>query len=188
MKWFEKIKLRNLLWEMFSIVFAVSLALFLNEWRGEIQKENQLISAREKIKNEIRENIKEIQSTLKMHKAQLKALEDSKEEIEGSTKRFYEYDFGVAVLNLKDDNWETIKLTQIVNEFSFEELSGLSELYRSKETIDKLQDNLLTTIFSLEFNDPQKSQQVYFSLHSYLIQIIAWEQEILRGLEEYAEA
>ena len=43
----RKINLRKVLVEMISVIFAVLLALFLNEWRSNLKQQEELRKARE---------------------------------------------------------------------------------------------------------------------------------------------
>ena len=185
-KWFSELKPGNILIEVLSVVFAVLLALFLNEWRSEKLTQATFEEARTKIQNEIRENAEEIRTKQKYHKQQVVQLESIADSLLLSDKALYEYDnFGIAIINLKFAAWESVRMTEIVNEFSFDDLSRLAEIYKGFETMNGLQDNMIGIIYSMDFNDNNKRVEAYHSIRSYLFQIQIWEQEILADLDQF---
>ncbi len=179
----SKINLRQILVEMISVVFAVLLALFLNEWRSNLKQKEELNKARANLKEELLSNRDELKQKIQFHEFQYKQLIELKDSLKTLDQPFSSYDVGVAVLNLKKAAWESITLTDVVNRLQFEELSDYSELYRGYQLIEKLQDSYINGAFSLEFNQSENSEYAYRVTRNHLNQMIVWERELLSELE-----
>ncbi len=173
--------------EMISVVFAVLLALLLNELRNNVKDNILLEKARRNLQEELRYNLDETKNKLSLHQSQLEELEQLADSLQVLDLPFYEYQVPVGILNLKDAAWQSITLTNVVNQLEFEELSTYSELYRGYEIIDKLQDNYIEEAFSMEFSRPENSNQAYLITRTHFYQMIAWEGELIEQIEGMLE-
>ncbi|MEO9872358.1 hypothetical protein [Ekhidna sp.] len=169
--------------EMISVIFAVLLALLLNEWRNNIKQNHQLDKARANLKEELLYNLEEAKTKLNQHNIQLTQLEKLADSIPELDQPFYQYNMSVGFLNLKKAVWESIILTDVVNQLEFSELSDYSELYRDFELIDELQNAYLREVFSLEFNKIENAQQGYLVTKNHLLQMTMWEGELISEID-----
>ncbi len=180
---FRRIDWSRILVEMISVVFAVLLALFLNEWRNSVRENHQLAEARANMTLELRHNLSETEVKLSEHRKQLKELEQLKDSIGKFKLPISEYRFGVGILNLQEASWRSITLTKVVNKLEFEELNRFSELYRSFELVNKLQDGYMQVAFSLDFNKAENSELGYLATKNHLVQMISWEEELIEEIK-----
>lgn len=180
---FQRVEWAKVAIEILSVVFAVLLALFLNEWRNNIKQNEQLNQARANLREELVYNLEETKSKLALHQSQLKYLEHLMDSVKSFELPFNEYQVSVGLLNLKDAVWQSITLTDVVNQLKFEEISDYSELYRGYEFIDKLQNTYLEQVFSMEFNKVENSNQGYLVTKNHLLQMITWEEELINEIE-----
>ncbi len=176
--------LRSILIEIPSVVFAVLLALFLNEWRNSINQDKLLENARSNLQEELLFNQKELREKISSHQAQLHNLTEFKDSVDVLDQPFSTYNLGVAVLNLKVAAWNSITLTDVVNQMEFSELGDFSELYQAFQLINKLQDSYIAEAFSLNFNNAENSNDAYYVTKSHLEQMIRWEQELLSEIDD----
>ena len=180
---FHRIEWGKVAIEVISVVFAVLLALLLNELRNNIKENEQLKKARANLKEELVYNLKETKSKLALHQSQLEYLELLEDSVKSFELPFNEYQVSVGILNLKDAAWQSITLTNVVNQLDFEELSNYSELYRGYRLIDKLQNAYMEEVFSMEFNKAENSDQGYLVTKNHLNQMITWEKELIQEIE-----
>lgn len=182
---FPNVDWRKIAIEILSVIFAVTLALLLNEWRNNFNQERLLQKAQQNLQEEMNHNREELQTKAELHQAQLKQLIALQDSVGQLTLPFFEYEIGVGILNIKKAAWESIILTDVVNQLEFSELSSFSELYRGFDLIDQLQSSYLREVFSLEFSKVENSDQALLVTKNHLTQMAAWETELLEELNKF---
>ena len=70
----QRLTISNILIESFSVIFAVLLALFVNEWRKDISDDRNASDALGKIIIEIKENKTKLESSITQHEETVKKL------------------------------------------------------------------------------------------------------------------
>lgn len=179
-----RLDIRGILIEILSVVFAVLLALFLNEWRNNIKDDQLLEKARTNLQEELTFNQQELEQKIRFHQSQLENLNLLKDSIKVFDQPFATYDMGVAILNIRQAAWQSIILTDVVNQLEFSELNDYSELYQAYQLVIKLQDSYIEEAFSLAFNQADNSEEAYQVTRSHLTQMIAWEKELLNEVRQ----
>ena len=122
-----KDKLPELLLEAVSVVFAVLLALAVDEWR-ETRSRNALAErARAGILEEIRSNETELRSTLAENRALLLHIEQGLLRLEQKRDTSLQFHFEIALLS--SAAWNTAQMTQAANYLDFDWLRRVSDVY-----------------------------------------------------------
>lgn len=122
-----KEKLPELILEAVSVVFAVLLALAVDEWR-ETRSRNALAErARASILEEIRNNETELRNTRDNNRALLAKIEEAQSQL--AQKRNTSLDFHFEIALLSSSAWNTAQMTQAANHLDFEWLRRISNVY-----------------------------------------------------------
>lgn len=139
----EKIDFRYLIIEAILIVFTVSLALAMNEWRSNVKERKTRDKVLKNILSEIESNKQDLESKLEYHLQTAQNIgnylsSDSLwstlefhsgiEAISGMMTR------GISNPNLQSGAWDSAVLSGVVNSFDYDILYTLSNLYQVQET------------------------------------------------------
>lgn len=138
----SKIDIRHLLIEAFLIVFAVSLALALNEWRAGAKENETKDKVLRNIISEVQSNKEDLETKLDYH------LQTSQKMgaylASDSLWSTLNYNSGVGAVNqlmpegirnpnLQTGAWNSAVLSGVVNSFDYDILYALSKLYQIQE-------------------------------------------------------
>jgi hypothetical protein len=120
-------RLPELLLEAASVVFAVLLALAVDEWR-ETRSRNALADrARASILEEIRTNEAELRNTRDSNRALLGRIEEALLRLKQKRDTALEFNFQIALLS--SAAWNTAQMTQAANFLDFEWVRRISKVY-----------------------------------------------------------
>ncbi|HWM89476.1 MAG TPA: hypothetical protein VN493_01775 [Thermoanaerobaculia bacterium] len=120
-------KLPELLLEAVSVVFAVLLALAVDEWR-ETRSRNALAArARASILEEIRNNESELRNTQDNNRALLRQVEEALLQILQKRDMALQFHFEIALLS--SASWNTAQMTQAANFLDFDWVRRVSNVY-----------------------------------------------------------
>lgn len=130
----KKIPFKRLLLEIVSVVFAVLLALGVNEWRKNLENEQLSQQALANIAQEIEANKSDIVKGLAEHKrlssyldSTLKAYNNMPQENVKRVKKSFRFSYEHSVLN--NTAWNSAQITQAVKFMDYETISALSTIY-----------------------------------------------------------
>ncbi len=130
----KKIPFKRLLLEIASVVFAVLLALGVNEWRKNLENEHLSQQALKNIVQEIEANKSDIVNGLAEHKrlssyldSTLKAYNNMPKENVKTVKKSFRFSYEHSVLN--NTAWNSAQITQAVKFMDYETISTLSTIY-----------------------------------------------------------
>ncbi|MEA2558845.1 MAG: hypothetical protein QOH06_349 [Acidobacteriota bacterium] len=120
-------KLPELLLEAASVVFAVLLALAVDEWR-ETRSRNALAAhAQASILEEIRTNETELRNTRDKNRALLQQIENGLLQIMEKRDTSLQFNFEIALLS--SAAWNTAQMTQAANFLDFDWVRRVSKVY-----------------------------------------------------------
>jgi len=120
-------KLPELLLEAASVVFAVLLALAVDEWR-ETRSRNALAErARASILEEIRSNESELRNTRDANRALLQRIEETLLQVQQRREASMNFNFKIALLS--SASWHTAQMTQAANLLDFDWVRRASKVY-----------------------------------------------------------
>lgn len=150
-------KLPELLLEAASVVFAVLLALAVDEWR-ETQSRNALAArARASILDEIRSNESELRNIRDNNRALLHRIEETLLRVKQEPETSLEFHFEIALLS--SASWHTAQMTQAANLLDFDWLRRVSNVYELQELYVTSQSAVvdrLSGISEILEDDPQR--------------------------------
>lgn len=171
--------LNTIIVEFVSILFAVLLALGINQWKDNRNNHKLAVSSLEKINHEISEN-KEILS------AMITAHEKSKLKIDSLLIKYKNPQFTVDSVDfsfvlINTTSWETAKLTNAISYMKFDLVTNLSKIYHFQNYYEEIvkvyvKDNL--------YNKPLiYDRRYYLKLKTFLETIIPLEKILLNYYE-----
>jgi hypothetical protein len=182
---------RSIAIEFSSVVFAVLLALFLNEWRQDKRNQDSVEQARLLIKHEISRNLGELDSVIvRQHEKHAKFLEYSRNTKDKPTiLNAISYGGGLTIPTLEQTTWETIKLNRTIELFTLEELKLYSSLYSFQRLINEHNQRITEIFFSSDSfsSDDAKQKQQLDLLLAMLQQSLEWETEIMGSYKKAIE-
>ena len=177
-----KEKLPELLLEAASVVFAVLLALAVDEWR-ETRSRNALADrARTGILEEIRSNETELRNTRDNNRALLKQIEEAQSQLAQKRDTALQFHFEIALLS--SAAWNTAQMTQAANYLDFDWLrrvSNVHELQGLYVTSQSAVVDRLSGISEIVGNDPRRMLDIIAER----LRVALVTQDSL--LEEYAK-
>ena len=175
-------KLPELLLEAVSVVFAVLLALAVDEWR-ETRSRNVLAErARTGILEEIRSNETELRNTRDNNRALLKQIEEAQSQLAQKRDTALQFHFEIALLS--SAAWNTAQMTQAANYLDFDWLrrvSNVHELQGLYVTSQSAVVDRLSGISEIVGNDPRRMLDIIAER----LRVALATQDSL--LEEYAK-
>lgn len=175
-------KLPELLLEAVSVVFAVLLALAVDEWR-ETRSRNALAErARAGILEEIRSNETELRNTRDNNRALLKQIEEAQSQLAQKRNTALQFHFEIALLS--SAAWNTAQMTQAANYLDFDWLrrvSNVHELQGLYVTSQSAVVDRLSGISEIVGNDPRRMLDIIAER----LRVALVTQDSL--LEEYAK-
>lgn len=124
-------KLPELLLEAASVVFAVLLALAVDEWRETKSRDALAARARASILEEIRGNESELRNTRDNNRALLQRIEETLPRIRQEPETYLEFNFQIALLS--SASWHTAQMTQAASFLDFDWLRRVSNVYELQE-------------------------------------------------------
>ena len=175
-------KLPELLLEAASVVFAVLLALAVDEWR-ETKSQNALAArARASILEEIRGNETELRNTRDNNRTLLQRIEETLPRIRQEPETSLELNFKIALLS--SASWDTAQMTQAASFLDFEWVRRVSKVYELQELYATSQSAVvdrLSGISEILEDDPTRM----LTIIAERLRVALRLQDSL--LEEYAE-
>jgi len=124
--------------EIFSVVFAVLLALSLNEWRKNASNRQLVNKAYSNIYIEINTNMEKLASVVPQYDSLIYILDSVITRMERNDTNFH-FTFGNFNLELLSHTaWDAAKVTNSVNLMNFEEVIEISGVYDAQEIYSNL--------------------------------------------------
>lgn len=169
----------KLVLEIFSVIFAVILALLVNEWRQ--NKANQRIAnnAMKNVVKEIYDNRAKVDSVLVKHKEMLPILDSLKQAIiKRADDDTSSISFGnISLEVLSNTAWTTIKSTEVINFMDFSKIMEISELYEVQSFYMQIVNEFM--------NDPEILEMYTISEDEGMAQMKRRLIKIIKGLQVY---
>jgi hypothetical protein len=150
-------KLPELLLEAASVVFAVLLALAVDEWRETKSRDALAARARASILEEIRSNESELRNTRSKNRALLQRIEKTLPRVKQEPETSLEINFQIAFLS--SSSWQTAQMTQAANFLDFDWVRRVSNVYEHQELYLTSQSAVVDRISGISEileDDPQR--------------------------------
>lgn len=173
--------------EIFSVVFAVLLALGLNEWRKNKSNHELVKDAYSNIKAEITRNHENLIPVLAEHDSLYNLLDSLVTRLKENDNDF---DFAINELSfatLSNTAWETCKITNSIGYMDFKDVMEISDVYNVQKIYNALLDNFMDkVVFILNDKEKDENNQLYM-IHLYLKYFSDVGQQLKLEYEESLE-
>ena len=171
----KKINFNKLLFEFISVSFAVTFALFVNQWREDYNNQKLAQNSLRNIKEELLENKETLEELLSIHEAHLEKI-DSLMLLEVEVDEDSISDVNIVLLS--SSAWEMAKVTQAVYYIPFDDINNLAKVYDFKLYYESLiKQHVLKDSFSSDVQVSLKKQK------SFLETIIPMERDLAHYCE-----
>lgn len=169
--------------EFLSVVFAVLLALVVNEWRESVNKNNLAEKAKQNIITEIKSNFDKLQITRDNHKETI----DSLAVVYGGSKS-PETVGNINFELLTTGAWETARITNALNYMNLEMVSEISEVYVHVELYNEMSNKLIyQMMFPENFEGLREIKKQIERQYGYLFNLLNIENQVLDEMKSFLE-
>lgn len=176
-----KINLSQIVIEIISVVFAVSLALIGNEFRENYNNEQLADVAIMNLRNEVKNNKTLLLKSIEAHEKTIAYLSEFlKTQKKDSTAQSYYFE------RLEETAWESMKISQVTQFIDFKLTSRISKVYTEQkiynDLIIKMMDNM---IFQGDYSD---EKNIMKTLRRHLVNfyiILEIENNLLKTIEDF---
>ena len=173
-------RLPDLGMEVFSVVLAVLLALFVNEWRQDRADQKLAERALTGVMDEVRSNRDELASTVVDHQASLDTLHGAIAAIDAGAIDSLGGSLQYDVALLKGTAWETARMTQVIIYMDYDVVAQLSGIYELQGLYMRLTDNFVDNMLSQDRpGDIAEARDMYLHHVGYLSNLSKLGQQLL---------
>ena len=177
----------KLVFEILSVVLAVSLALIANEWRRNQSNHKLVLNAWSNIKNEISLNKEKLETILPYYDS-LWYIVDSAITIHERKTEDVSVDFeGIEIEILSSTAWVTINSTDVINYMKFEHIMKIGEVYNSQKVYTDIVDNFISLQQVSVLNTKEVQIELLYSTRLYLGHFMGVGRQIITGYDEAME-
>ncbi len=189
----QKLNFSHLLVEAVLIVFTVTLALTLNEWRSNVKANATKEKVLKNIVNEIESNKEDLIEKMNYHKETSIRIRDylnndslwstlnPNSGIQAVSQLMPQ---GILNPNLQSGAWNSAVLSGVVNSFEYERLFVLSNLYQTQETGVNTTWKVITGFYSdYESFNREKSKQVAMRFQLAIGELYNQEKSLLKDYD-----
>ena len=176
----------NILTEVFSVVFAVLLALGVNEWRTSKNNEELGSEAFKKIVTEVKRNKDKVDSLLQNHK---KILADIDSVIARLKRKDNNLSFGQIIFETPSSTaWEAAKLTSAINYLDYDKVEKITSVYATQKTYSDVSDKVFgELVFFVPDSDREVMRKQMYKQKVYLYNFISIEEQLIKEYETFLE-
>lgn len=175
--------------ESLVVVFSILLALVVNEWRQEAEREDRRERATEAIRAELLHNYRELQSVHPYHVGVADTLQAVAEIGAESVDPGVRPQGWIRSVDLVSAAWETARATGTTAHFPYDAVLTLSRAYESQAAFRRQKEDLIHAVLRRAMdrdvpsllNDPRGMGLVLNTLSD-------WEANLLRDYERTLEA
>lgn len=180
----RKISLTHFLVEVFSVVFAVLLALGVNEWREANNNEALASEAFSKVVQEIRGNKSMIDEILLNHKNIIAEIDtviaklNRKSDIVGFGDIIFETPSRTA--------WDAAVLTTAVNYLDYDKVEKITSVYSTQRIYSDVADKVFQElVFFVPDKNPEEMIKQFTKQKVYVYNLISTEQQLLESYSKF---
>lgn len=183
-RWLPRLAVESLV-----VVFSILLALVVNEWRQEEEREDRRERATEAIRAELLHNYRELQSVHPYHVGLADTLRSAFETGAESVDPGVRPQGWIRSVDLVSAAWETARATGTTADFPYDAVLTLSRAYESQAGFRRKKEDLIHPVLLRAMdrdvpsllNDPRGMGLVLNTLSD-------WEANLLREYERTLEA
>jgi hypothetical protein len=183
--------------ESVLIVFSVLLALWVDQWREDRELAREVREAREAFANEMRGN-RDLLTKDPYHNhhkamwahyralAQAADAQDGARSAELDKLTLAQFSNGVWPTPLRDAVWRSLSQSEILRHMRRSEVFLLADAYQEQERLERWHNRHFdaSTVPTAETNNPEYRRSKIHATRSYLADVVAAEQRLLKRYEE----
>jgi len=139
----------DILLESFFIVIALLLALALDQWRDEQKGQELAKNAKSAIYAELTDNKKKLDDKIIAHEKILEAINSYIKKVDEKESNANELEFEYTMVLISSSAWNSAKMTQVVQSFSFKEITSFSQMYQMQDLYLSNQDKIIDKVMEM---------------------------------------
>jgi len=187
---FTKQNTLKLAFESILIIFSVLLALFLNEYRGQLKEDQQKELAMQMVTIELKSNLEALNAWRPYHESVLKNLNEA---LNTNSSLFTEKGFltwelmpnGVVQRVIDNGSWQTLKSSNISSTVDFNTMLTLSKLYKHQaQGVEFTLKNILTIISARESLEKTNQRNTIILLRNAFNEMVSQEIFLIQKYEQ----
>jgi cadmium resistance protein CadD (predicted permease) len=140
---YNKLPLGAILFEIFSVVFAILVALMVDDWKDNKSKQSTANELRKQMSLEMKSNYTKLHAIQKKHTEQLKRKNNLIKQIDTITLSHGDLVIGISFPTLKSTAWNSIILSNSVTVIDVKLIGALSDIYDTQEQYQDYTNHLL---------------------------------------------
>ncbi|WP_448568274.1 hypothetical protein [Thalassotalea ganghwensis] len=181
-----KERLPDILLESLFIVVALLLALGLDQWRDDQKAQQVAENARKAIYTELKDNQKKLNDKLSVHQEILAHLTHYIEEKEQALAKNdlddVEISFEYQMVLISSAAWDSAKVTQVVQNFAFSEITNFSQIYQMQRLFLSNQTQIIEKVMAMGELQPEQLLGFAKGLAHRLTILIELNQNFAKGI------
>ncbi|WP_286262051.1 hypothetical protein [Thalassotalea atypica] len=139
----------DILLESFFIVVALLLALALDQWRDEQKGLELAKNAKSAIYAELTDNKQKLDDKIIAHEKILEAINSYIKKVDEKESNANELEFEYTMVLISSSAWNSAKMTQVVQSFSFKEITSFSQMYQMQDLYLSNQDKIIDKVMEM---------------------------------------
>ncbi len=182
----KKFSLTHLLVEVFSVVFAVLLALGVNEWRTSTNNEDLGLQAFDKAVKEVKSNKIKLTGLLLNHNLILGEIDSV---ISKLKRKEEDISFGEIMFETPSATaWETAKLTNAVNYIEYNTVEKITGIYSTQKVYSDVADRVFQElVFFVPGKTTEEMISQFIKQKIYLHNFISIEEQLIEEYNKFLE-
>lgn len=192
-RFFTKQNILKLVFESILIIFSVLLALFLNEYRGQLKENQQKELAMKMVKIELKSNLEILNEWRPYHEKVLKNLNEALNSNSINSTLFTENGVftwslmpnGVVQRVIDNGSWQTLKSSSISSTIEFNTMFTLSELYKHQaQGVESTLNRILKIISARESLEQKNQRSTIILLRNTFHEMVSQEIFLIKKYEQ----
>ncbi len=192
-RFFTKQNILKLIFESILIIFSVLLALFLNEYRGQLKENQQKELAIKIVKIELKSNLEILNEWRPYHEKVLNNLNEALNSNSTNSTLFTENGVftwslmpnGVVQRVIDNGSWQTLKSSSISSTIEFNTMFTLSQLYKHQaQGVESTLNRILKIISARESLEQKNQRSTIILLRNTFNEMVSQEIFLIKKYEQ----
>ena len=192
-RFFTKQNILKLIFESILIIFSVLLALFLNEYRGQLKENQQKELVIKIVKIELKSNLEILNEWRPYHEKVLNNLNEALNSNSTNSTLFTEKGVftwslmpnGVVQRVIDNGSWQTLKSSSISSTIEFNTMFTLSQLYKQQaQGVESTLNRILKIISARESLEQKNQRSTIILLRNTFNEMVSQEIFLIKKYEQ----
>jgi len=192
-RFFTKQNILKLIFESILIIFSVLLALFLNEYRGQLKENQQKELVIKIVKIELKSNLEILNEWRPYHEKVLNNLNEALNSNSTNSTLFTEKGVftwslmpnGVVQRVIDNGSWQTLKSSSISSTIEFNTMFTLSQLYKQPaQGVESTLNRVLKIISARESLEQKNQRSTIILLRNTFNEMVSQEIFLIKKYEQ----